>query len=177
MCRLKIDYNCESIYAVDDDFYLKNHIKNLIIDLDQTLDSPFSKTPCKQAKDFILKMKEMNIRVIIVSNNTKNRVIKYCHDLPVECIYSARKMFSNRIYRYLLNNNISILDSLFVGDQLLTDCLYVNRIKGKFLLVQPLTEKDNIFTKVNRKIDIIIRRKKKKNNQLGSYIGGKSYGR
>lgn len=173
--KFKIDYHIDSIFNLDLNFLQVNDFKNIVIDLDQTLDSPFSLTPSLDAINLKKKLEEKNIKMIIISNNRDKRVRPYCLKLNVLFLARAKKTKKKKILRFLNQNKINIDETLFVGDQLLTDGIYTRKIGGKFLLVEPLTKNDNIFTKFNRKIDIIIRRRLLKNNKLGIELGGQKY--
>ena len=171
--KFKIDYHIQSIYKLDLTFLKKSHIKNLVIDLDQTLDSPFSVLPSSDAFKLKDELNKLDIKMYVISNNRLKRVKPYCDKLKVTYLSRAKKTKKKRILQFLAKNDINIKETLFVGDQLLTDGIYTKKINGLFLLVEPLTDVDNIFTKINRKIDIIIRRKLRKRNLLGIELGGK----
>lgn len=169
----KVDYHINNIYLLNINFLKENNFKNFVIDLDQTLDSSFSKKPDNKVLIFLNILKENGIKPIIISNNTNKRVSSYFDGIDILYLANANKFFSIKIKKFLIKNNIDISSTLFAGDQLFTDCIYTKRIKGKFLLTEPLEKKDNIFTKLIRKIDIIIRKRLFKKNKLGIELGGK----
>lgn len=169
----KVDYHIDNIYLLDINFLKENNFKNFVIDLDQTLDSSFSKKPDSKVLNYLNNLIENDIKPIIISNNTKRRVSFYLKGIDVLYLASANKFFSFKIKKFLNKNNIDISSTLFAGDQLFTDSIYTKKIKGKFLLTEPLEKKDNFFTKLIRKIDIIIRKRLFKKNKLGIQLGGK----
>lgn len=173
--KFKIDYHIDSIYSLNLDFFLHNSFKYVVIDLDQTLDSPFASSPSTDAISLKKRLNDLGITMIVISNNKAKRVRPYCEKLNVDYLPFAKKHSKKKILKFLQSRDIKVSDCLFIGDQLLTDGIYTRKINGKFLLVEPLTKVDNIFTKVNRKIDIIIRGRLKRNNKLGLELGGIKY--
>lgn len=161
----KVDYHIDNIYLLNINFLKKNNFKNFVIDLDQTLDSSFSKMSDNKVLNFLNVLKENGIKLII-SNNTKKRISSYLEENDIIYLANANKFFSIKIKKFLIKYNINLSSTLFAGDQLFTDCIYAKKLKGKFLLTEPLEKKDNFFTKLIRKIDIIIRKRLLKENKL-----------
>ena len=68
--------------------------------------------------------------------------------------------------------NLDFSEAALIGDQVLTDVLGANRCGITSILVDPLTEDDGFFTKINRKLEKIALNKLKKK---GIYEKGKYY--
>lgn len=154
-----------SIYDLDLDYLVKLKIKYLVCDLDQTLVSPFSKEPPQRLFDLKKSLDEREIRLIIISNNFESRVSLFTKPLGVDYLSFALKFFSFRVKRWLKKKGYAISDCLFVGDQLTTDGIYVSKLGGKLLLTDPLVKKDNLPTKILRRIDT--RKRKKMLSSIG----------
>ena len=152
-------YLAKSIYDVDFDFFKKQDIRYLFLDLDNTLDGPHTEVPSLKTIELINKMKKSGFVPIILSNNKKSRVSKYAQPLNVEFIYRAYKPFTKVIKKYINNKKININSSIIIGDQIMTDILCANSAHIKSLLTERLTEKDQIITFINRKIDEHFRKK------------------
>ena len=89
--------HAQSIYEVPVDFYKKQGVSVLLIDLDNTLDSYRLLTPTDRAVKLINSLKETGLKVIIVSNNRGKRVTSYANAIGCQFINSARKPFSGKI--------------------------------------------------------------------------------
>lgn len=159
-------FYAKSIYDISLDFYKKLNIKLIISDLDNTLDAFDSGEPSKKAKDLVNNIKTNGIDFVVISNNTKKRVSKYCNLLSVDFISSARKPFSWKIKRYIKRLNIDPKNVIIVGDQTVTDICAGNGAKILTVLTDKLVEKDQPTTKFNRIFDKKIRKKLLEKNLL-----------
>ena len=167
MKKVKAAFHAKSIYDVPISFFRHLGIKAVVSDLDNTLDTYDVSSPGQKA--FILKesLEREGISLLIVSNNTKGRVREYCEKLGVHYLYDSRKFMKGRIARFLKKEGYDVNECLFVGDQLFTDRIYVRKLKGRLLLTEPLSEKDQFFTRFVRRLDVRIRKKWLKKGLLG----------
>lgn len=155
-------YYAKSIYDIPLDFYQKENIKVIFCDLDNTLDAFYENEPTKNAIELVEKLKELNIRFIITSNNHGERVHKYASKLNVECHYSSKKPLSYKLNKFIKKNRFDKKEILMIGDQELTDVICSKFLKVKIVLTEPLVKTDLPITKVNRFFDKIIRKMIKK---------------
>ena len=158
--------HAQSIYEIPVDFYLKNNVKVLLIDLDNTLDSYRLYEPTERAIKLINDIKESGIVPIVVSNNTGKRVSSYANALSVEYINSARKPFSGRIKKFLKEKNILPEDSMLVGDQMMTDVLAARGAHLRMVLTEKIVKEDQFTTHFNRLLDRPIRKHLRKKGKL-----------
>ena len=159
MLKVFIPYAyAKNIYDIDIEFYKALNIKIIFCDLDNTLDPYFRLVPSEAAHELSKKLEENNIKLVVVSNNTKTRVKRYADQLGCEFISSARKPFTMKTRKYIKNGNISKNDCLIIGDQIFTDVIFGNRLKIKTILCDNLVSKDQFFTKFNKFFDRFIRK-------------------
>ena len=163
-------WHAENIYQIEIDFYLKNNIKFVFSDLDNTLDAYDVLSPSDNAKQLVNKMHGNGIELIIISNNHSDRVKNYSNDLGVNCLHSAHKPFKKRLLKFLKINEINISDAIIIGDQTVTDIRCANNCKIKSILVDKLVERDQKTTKFNRFFDKRIRKSLKNKNLLNEII-------
>lgn len=126
-------------------------IKLIVCDLDNTLVPHFSKYPNKFTFDFLEKVKSEGIDIIIASNNTKKRVLRFYDKLQDQanvktCIWSSKKPFSKKIKKYIKDNNYKFNDVVFIGDQFITDIFLANRLKASSILVLPLVDQSKTIS-------------------------------
>ena len=160
MLRRYIPYVvAKNIYEIDPIFFVKENIKYLFLDLDNTLDSYKTKTPTEKAFKFKESIEKIGIKIYIVSNNTGNRVSLYASTLGVDYLSSIGKPFAHKINKFLKENNISSKDVIMIGDQLITDIAMSNRAKIKSIYVEKLVEEDQITTRINRIFERPIKRR------------------
>lgn len=167
MKRTKVFAHARSVYDMDLSYLSKLKIKALIVDLDNTLEPADCFIPTPRAIKLKEEVESLGIRFIIISNNTKKRVAPYCEKMKVTYLSFAFKYCGFRVKRFLKKEGLEVSDCLFVGDQIFTDYQYTKKIKGRLVLTEPITEKDNWQTRYVRKIDKKIRASWRRKNLLG----------
>ncbi|MCV3762815.1 YqeG family HAD IIIA-type phosphatase [Companilactobacillus farciminis] len=126
------------------------NITKIMTDLDNTLLPWNSNEYDLSLRKWLNQMAQNNIEVMIVSNNSYERVEKAVKDLPVSIVARAVKPLPFVIMRHIREENIDPKNVLFVGDQVMTDVLAGNMANLKTVLVKPLVETDAKKTRVNR---------------------------
>ncbi len=154
----------KSIYEIDPQFFLKENVKYLFLDLDNTLDSYKQKLPNPEAFKLKENIEKLGIKIYIISNNTGKRVSLYANKLEVAYLNSIGKPFAFKIKRFLKKNNINPNEVMMVGDQLITDIAMSNRAKIKSIYVEKLVREDQITTRFNRIFEKPVKRYLKKRN-------------
>ena len=167
MCKRFIPFaHAQSIYEVPSDFFVKNGVSLLLIDLDNTLDSYRLRKPTERAINVIKAIKATGVTPVIVSNNREKRVKGYADEAGVECIFSAHKPFSRRIRNFLKEKGVSSDEVMLVGDQLMTDVLAAKGAHIRVLLSEKVVKEDQWTTHINRLLDRPIRKHLKKKGKL-----------
>ena len=167
MCKRFIPFaHAQSIYEVPSDFFVKNGVSLLLIDLDNTLDSYRLRKPTERAINVIKAIKTTGVTPVIVSNNREKRVKGYADEAGVECIFSAHKPFSGRIRNFLKEKGVSSDEVMLVGDQLMTDVLAAKGAHIRVLLTEKVVKEDQWTTHINRLLDRPIRKHLKKKGKL-----------
>ena len=117
----------------------KNGIRLFICDLDNTLISPYKKIPTQNVKTFIQNIRKLDIKFVIMSNNTKNKVEFFCRHVEVDGWYSnSKKPFLWTAKKALKDHNVTKNETVFMGNQILTDIWVANRLHVDSILVNPL---------------------------------------
>ena len=155
-----------SIYEIDPEFFKKNGVKTLFIDLDNTLDSYKAKIPQERSINYVNRIKKLGITPVIISNNRYERVSGYAQALGIECLASARKPFSKRIKAELKRRNLQPEDVMLVGDQMMTDVQAARGAKIRVVLTEKVVKEDQWTTHINRIFDRPIRRYHRKRGNL-----------
>lgn len=151
-------------------------IKLIICDLDNTLVPYFNMFPNKFSFNFINKAKEIGFDILIASNNTKKRVTTFATKLQEtvsikDFLWNCKKPISLKIIKWIKNSSYTFDETVFIGDQFLTDILLANWVKAKSILVLPLIDQMNnsdlnIFFKL---IEKFIYKKLSQENILNEY--------
>lgn len=162
----------KSIYAIDYEKLKSRGIKCILFDLDNTIAPVNVEKPDKEMKDLVADIELLGIKVIILSNGTKNRVRPFKEELNVDSSYSSRKPFKGKYKKVMEIYNFKDNEIACVGDQLLTDILGANRMGFVSILVNPISNVDLLGTKINR---IFERRIFKKLERQGLFKLGEYY--
>lgn len=157
-----------------DVFKLRHHgIQMLMIDFDNTLAEPHNHTVSKELIDFIDTCKEAGIQPVILSNNFGFRSRAFAKEHGYALYTFSLKPLKFGYRRVLRAYHLQSWQCAAVGDQLLTDVLGAKRIGMMTILVDPRSEKDNIFGRFNR---VVERRIYKKLERSGKFVKGEYYG-
>ena len=149
----------KNVQQITIQFLIKNKIKALILDVDNTL-IDYKKKMSKEVEEWSKELQGQGIKMYILSNtNKKEKVKKVANKLEIPYKILAKKPSKkgfNEIQQELKINNENIG---VVGDQIFTDVIGGNRCKMFTILIEPIAEKDIWLTKVKRPIEIFIKKK------------------
>lgn len=142
-----------NIYKIKQEFYLKNNIRYILCDLDNTLDSFDCKNPSIKTLNLVKLLKENNIKLIICSNNKKKRVESYANCLNVDFVYRCFKPFKYKINKYLNKHSINKNECILIGDQFNTDVKCAIKLGIKVIFCEELVNKNALISKINKKLE------------------------
>ena len=162
----------KSIYHINYEKLKEDGIKCLLFDLDNTCVPFKEKDANKRLIDLFEMLKDMDFKVIIFSNATKNRIMPFKNSLNVDCSASSRKPSTKKLLKILKLFKFDLSEVVLIGDQLYTDILCGNRAGIKTILVNPMSIDDLFFTKIFRFLE---KRKYKKFANIGILKKGKYY--
>ena len=156
-----------NVLEIDDDFLKKNQIKDIFLDIDNTiLDT--DNNMLEGLEEWVKNKQEQGIKFCILSNtNKKKKAERMSKILDIPYVYFAKKPLkfgfkrAKKIVKEASNQNIAV-----VGDQVLTDVLGANRCKMHSILVSPLKSKDIWVTKINRLLEKQILKKYFRENNI-----------
>lgn len=156
-----------SILEIDSKFFLKNNIKAILLDIDNTiLDTEDNMV--EGLEDWVKNIQNQGIKFCIVSNtNKKKKAERMSKILDIPYVYFAKKPLkfgfkkAKKILQEENNQNIAV-----IGDQVLTDVLGANRCKMYSILVSPLKSSDIWVTKFNRLLEKQILKKYFRENNI-----------
>lgn len=139
----------KSINDVDFELLHNNGTRVVICDLDNTLAPTFKKWPFKATVTLVKYIKSLGMRFFIVSNNVDRRVKEYVEKLEKEVkidgyLSGAWKPFLFKLNNFFNKFEIDYSETIFIGDQFITDIIVANRFKSKSILVLSLIDTSEI---------------------------------
>ncbi|WCK53522.1 YqeG family HAD IIIA-type phosphatase [Aneurinibacillus sp. Ricciae_BoGa-3] len=147
------DLHVESVYEIDLHELKARGIKGIITDLDNTLIEWNRPDATPKLVQWMREVEELGFSVVIVSNNKQTRVSKVAEPLGVPYIHQARKPTLAAFREATRRMNLSVAETVVIGDQLFTDVLGGRRMGFYTILVVPVAASDGIFTRINRMLE------------------------
>jgi HAD superfamily phosphatase (TIGR01668 family) len=147
---LRPDYYLKRYDLVHPEALRKLGIRVLIVDIDNTLVPARSPMADEPAKRFIRALKEAGVQPVVVSNNMPGRIRALSSQLGVHCFTFSLKPSSRGYKKALQMYGASAREAAILGDQLLTDILGGSRMGMTTILVDPISRKENFFSRFSR---------------------------
>lgn len=140
----------DSLLSIPLDIFPQNHIKGIILDLDNTVTKWNSNVIQPPVKQWFDNLQTMSLPVCLLSNNGEERVVKVARQLAIPYVHRARKPSRVGYYRafQLLNSNQE--NTAVIGDQIFTDVWGGNRLGLFTILVKPIEGPEFPGTKISR---------------------------
>ncbi len=135
------------------DLLEKNHIKGLILDVDNTLIDYYQNLP-EETFSWCQDLKEKGIKMCILSNSNKKEKVKMVADkLNLPYRNFACKPFKSGFQKAMQVLELKNTEIAVVGDQIFTDVLGANRMNMFSILVRPIEQKDIWITILKRPLE------------------------
>lgn len=152
-------YRFNRVTDITPEFLAKIGVKALLLDVDNTLSTHHGQTPVDGLHDWLISMQSAGIRLLILSNATKNRVEPFADKLLLPFLSLSMKPLIHGYLRALHRLKVGRKNVAMVGDQLFTDVLGAKALRIKSILVNPiLLENKNGFV-LRRRIEARILKK------------------
>ena len=160
--KFKPTWMVKTIYAVSPDQLRACGIRAVFSDLDNTLIAWNNPDGTPELRQWMTALKEAGIPLIVISNNSKDRVAKATKNLDLPFVSRSLKPLSCGSERARTKLGLKKSEVVMVGDQLMTDMLAANEAGVRSILVQPLLNTDKWDTRINRFFERLVWRQLKK---------------
>ncbi|MGC7873503.1 YqeG family HAD IIIA-type phosphatase [Desulfosporosinus sp. FKB] len=136
---------------------VRDGIKGLIIDLDNTM-TPWNDVEVgPKVREWFIKVKAAGISACVVSNNKKRqRVAVVAERLGIPFVFGATKPRRRAFRAGLELLGTGQNDTAVIGDQLFTDILGGNRLGLYTILVTPINDREFIGTRIMRRMEKVL---------------------
>ena len=154
----------KSLFKIDLEMLKKRGIQGIIFDLDNTIIPRDQKNFSPDIAEWLLKLKEQNFKLCIVSNNRRQHRVSYlAQALDIPYIYKAGKPRRKAFRRAMQLLSTDANTTAVIGDQVFTDVYGGNRVGLFTILVVPLPGKEFWGTTFfNRRLEKLVLSKIKK---------------
>ena len=147
------DFRFEKFNDVTPEFLASLGIKGIILDVDNTLEPYEHPTPGAHVIAWLESLKAAGIKTAIVSNNGWERVNLFNKDIGMPAIARAKKPFKTNVLRAMELLSADKEHTIFIGDQILTDVLAAHNAGIRAILVPPINDRRDPFTKFKRLLE------------------------
>lgn len=155
------EYEFESIGSIDSDFFKRENIRFLLLDIDNTLIGDNVPEPDESSIAFLKRLEDEGIEFYLVSNNKKDRVDSFNKQFNYRAIYRASKPFARKLNRVMKEMNAKKEQTALIGDQIFTDVLAAKNARIRMILVSPINKDlENNFFKLKRMFEKLVYKRK-----------------
>ena len=152
----------KNVQEITIQFLIKNKIKALILDVDNTL-IDYYKNLSDDVIEWAANLQGQGIKMYILSNtNKREKVETVAKRLEIPYKFFAKKPSKNGFLQIQKELDINPENIASVGDQIFTDVVGGNRCNMFTILVDPVTPKDYWYTAWKRPLENRVRKKIKK---------------
>ncbi len=156
MKRFNPTYYFDNVYMTDSTFFINEGIKNIILDIDNTLISNTVETGDDKLYDWIDELKNAGIKLCIVSNGKGARVKKFNENIGLPTVFEALKPTQKGYIEALEIMGAKKEETVGIGDQIYTDIWGANRAGIKSMLVRPIDKYEQFAIKLKRILEVPI---------------------
>lgn len=128
-------------------------VKGIIIDLDNTLTEWNKHHLCPEVAQWLAELEKHDIKVCILSNNIERRVQPFASGCRLPYIASARKPRRKGFLRAMQLMGTTPKNTVVIGDQVFTDVLGGNRAGMHTILVNPISRREFVVTRIVRRLE------------------------
>ncbi|MGL4344912.1 MAG: YqeG family HAD IIIA-type phosphatase [Cellulosilyticaceae bacterium] len=154
-----------SIFKLDLEHLKEQGIKGIMFDIDNTLVPYDVEMPTPEIIDLFEKIQSEGFKISLVSNNNETRVVRFNEHLKVFAIHKSKKPSTRSFVQAMKLMDLGKEQVAIVGDQIFTDVYGGNRTGIHTVLVKPVSDKDELITKVKRGIERRVIGQYEKRNQ------------
>ena len=160
------EYRFETFDLASAEFLSKIGVKGIILDIDNTLEPYENSDPGEHVVSWLESLKRCGIKAAIVSNNGRERVERFNKNLSLPAYYKAKKPFKRNLLSAMQDMNTDTSSTVLMGDQVFTDVWAAHNAGIRAILVPPINDKRDIFTKFKRLLEKPILKKYERKNRV-----------
>ncbi len=150
---IKPDYEFFGIRDIPEDFFEKEGIEYLLIDIDNTLEPYENAIPSQKVIEWLDSLKDAGIKTAIVSNNNEKRVCEFNQNTGMPAYSRSGKPFKKNVLNAIADMGIKKEEAILMGDQIFTDVWAAHNAGIPAILVSPIKDRRDLLTKLKRLLE------------------------
>ena len=147
------DYRFSSFDFASAEFLSSIGVKGIVLDVDNTLEPYENPLPTERVLLWLDSLKAVGIRAAIVSNNDKERIELFNKDICLPAYYKAGKPFKKNVLSAMKDMGTAPDETILMGDQVFTDVWAARNAGIRAILVPPIKDKRDLFTRFKRLLE------------------------
>lgn len=128
-------------------------LRGLLLDIDNTMTTHDNPVPAEGVLDWIARMKSEGFVLIVVSNNSEERVAPFAETIGLDFVSHGKKPLPDGFRRACEMSGMKPAEAAVVGDQIFTDILGGNLLGAYTILTKPYQLEEMPFFKVKRALE------------------------
>lgn len=160
------EYRFETFDMASAEFLSEKGIKGIVLDIDNTLEPYENADPGEHVIKWLDSLSARGIKAAIVSNNGRERVERFNKELGLPAYYKAKKPFKKNVLNAMKDMGTDFDETALMGDQVFTDVWAAHNAGVVAILVPPIKDKRDLFTKFKRLLEkTVIKKYEKRKNK------------
>ena len=147
------DYMFDTFDLATADFLYGIGVRGIVLDIDNTLEPYENALPGDHVIAWLDSLAERGIKAAIVSNNNRERVELFNQGLGLPAYPKGAKPFAVNVRRAMRDMGTDESNTALMGDQVFTDVWAARNSGITAILVPPIKDKRDPFTKFKRLLE------------------------
>jgi uncharacterized protein len=137
----------------------KDGFRTILTDVDNTILPRSQKELSLQFANWVEKAKSIGFDFYLISNNSRyRRINKICKQVDVSGIHFACKPLTFSTRAFMKKHSLTPKETLFIGDQMLTDVIVGNWLKCTSILVDPFDNELSLIKAIQNNVEQVIKK-------------------
>lgn len=147
------DFRFNTFDEATPEFLTSIGVKGIVLDIDNTLEPYEHPDPGAHVIAWLESLRKAGISAAFVSNNGGERVERFNKNLGLPMYYKAKKPFKHNVLKSLSDMGVKPTEAALMGDQVFTDVWAARNAGIKAILVPPIKDKKDVFTRFKRLLE------------------------
>ena len=144
------DHMTRDVFEISPDLFVREGIRALILDIDNTLVPYTSPHPTEEILTWLAALTTKGIKYAFISNNDWGRVELFNRDIGAFAVAKSGKPSRKGLFAALKNFGLPPSEVACIGDQVFTDVWAARRAGLRVFLVDPIEPREDLFFKLKR---------------------------
>lgn len=148
--NLKPKIYAKDIFSIDYTKLKEKDITTILFDIDNTIATTIEQYPNEKVINLFNKLKRDGFNIFIITNALKTRAMRFGNKLNTKTYYFSAKPLKKQYLKIIKEHHLNPENIAAIGDQIYTDIKGANNLNITSILVDQISKKESIITKINR---------------------------